>query len=157
MQLVAFNMVEVVQRPARGRGGRVEFTSASANKYLWRSQDERDQLPRNEQEMSAYALAEGEAVEPPAYDYVVVRERVAAIDGRARAIRDASHRFNAQAVLPERGTIIDEALILLALLLGRKDRLNRLASRQPKERLTDRYFGSGGGPLEYRYANYDVV
>ena len=129
----------------------MEFTSASANKYLWRSQDERDQLPRNEQEMSAYALAEGEAVEPPAYDYVVVRERV------ARAIRDASHRFNAQAVLPERGTIIDEALILLALLLGRKDRLNRLASRQPKERLTDRYFGSGGGPLEYRYANYDVV
>ena len=52
---------------------------------------------------------------------------------------------------------IDEVLILLAQLSGRKDRLNSLASRQPKERLGDRYFGSGNGPIEYRYANYDVA
>lgn len=31
-------------------------------------------------------------------------------------------------VLPERGITIDEALILLAQLSGRKDRLNSLAS-----------------------------
>lgn len=65
--------------------------------------------------------------------------------------------FNMQTVLPERGITIDEALILLAQLSGRKDRLNELASRQPQERLGNRYFGSSNGPIEYRYANYDVA
>ena len=59
--------------------------------------------------------------------------------------------------LYERGITIDEALILLAQLSGRKDRLNSLASRQPQERLGNRYFGSSNGPIEYRYANYDVA
>ena len=106
----------------------MEFTSASANKYLRRLQDEKDRLLRTEQEVSTYVLAEGEAAEPPAYDYGAVREKVAQIDGQARAIRHALHRFNMQTVLPERGITIDEALILLAQLSGRKDRLNSLAS-----------------------------
>ena len=132
----------------------MEFTSASANKYLRRLQDEKDRLLRDEQEVSTYVLAEGEAAEPPAYDYGAVREKVAQIDGQARAIRHALHRFNMQTVLPERGITIDEALILLAQLSGRKDRLNSLASQ---ERLGNRYFGSSNGPIEYRYANYDVA
>lgn len=136
----------------------MEFTSASANKYLRRLQDEKDRLLRSEQEVSTYVLAEGgEAAEPPAYDYGAVREKVAQIDAEARAIRHALHRFNMQTVLPERGISIDEALILLAQLSGRKDRLNSLASRQPRERLGDRYFGSSNGSIEYRYANYDVA
>ena len=45
----------------------MEFTSASANKYLRRLQDEKDRLLRTEQEVSTYVLAEGEAAElPPA-------------------------------------------------------------------------------------------
>ena len=156
MRLLAPAMVYAIEWSARGRGGRVEFTSASANKYLRRLQDEKDRLLRNEQEVSTYVLAEGEAAEPPAYDYGAVREKVAQIDGQARAIRHALHRFNMQTVLSERGITIDEALILLAQLSGRKERMNGLASRQPKERLGDRYFG-GGGPIEYRYANYDVA
>ena len=58
----------------------MEFTSASANKYLRRLQDEKDRLLRNEQEVSTYVLAEGEAAEPPAYDYGAVRGKVAQID-----------------------------------------------------------------------------
>lgn len=54
----------------------MEFTSASANKYLRRLQDEKDRLLRTEQEVSTYVLAEGEAAEPPAYDYGAVREKV---------------------------------------------------------------------------------
>lgn len=41
----------------------MEFTSASANKYLRRLQDEKDRLLRTEQEVSTYVLAEGEAAE----------------------------------------------------------------------------------------------
>ena len=75
------------------------------------------------------------------YDYGAVREKVE-IDGQTRAIRHAVlHRFNMQTVLPERGITHDEALILLAQLSGRKERLNGLASRgSPKGRLGDRYF-----------------
>lgn len=135
----------------------MDFTSASANKYLRRLQDEKDRLLRTEQEVSTYVLAEGEAEEPPAYDYAATRERVAQIDGQARAIRHALHQFNMETVLPNRGITIDEALILLAQLSGRKDRLNSLASRQPKERLSGRFLGSNSGPVEYRYANYDVA
>lgn len=51
-----------------------------------------------------------------------------------------------QTVLPERGITIDEALILLAQLSGRKERLNGLASRQPKSGWETRYFGGGSGP-----------
>lgn len=110
----------------------MEFTSASANKYLRRLQDEKDRLLRTEQEVSTYVLADGEAAEPPAYDYGAVREKVAQIDGQAQAIRHALHRFNMQTVLPERGITIDEALILLAQLSGRKDpaELARLAAAQ---------------------------
>ena len=115
----------------------MEFTSASANKYLRRLQDEKDRLLRTEQEVSTYVLAEGEAAEPPAYDYGAVREKVAQIDGQARAIRHALHRFNMKTVLPERG-------------LG-------LPRGEPQERLGNRYFGSSNGPIEYRYANYDVA
>lgn len=140
----------------REKGGFVEFTSASANKYLRRLQDEKDRLLRSEQEVSTFVLAEGETAEPPAYDYGAVRERVAQLDAEARAIRHALHRFNMHTVLPDQGITIDEALIMLAQLSGRKDRLNALASRQPKERLNDRYLG-GSGQIEYRYANYDPV
>lgn len=135
----------------------MEFTSASANKHLRRLQDEKDRLLRAEQEVCTYVLAEGEAEEPPAYDYQATRARVAQIDNETRAIRHGLHRFNMQTLLPDRGITIDEALVLLAQLSGRKDRLDELASRQPKERLNDRYLGSGGGPIEYRYANYDVA
>lgn len=157
MRLLAPGKVYAIEWSARGRGGRVEFTSASANKYLRRLQDEKDRLLRTEQEVSTYVLADGEAAEPPVYDYGAVREKVAQIDRQARAIRHALHRFNMQTVLPERGITIDEALILLAQLSGRKDRLNELASRQSQERLGNRYFGSSSGPIEYRYANYDVA
>lgn len=67
VRLLAPAMVYAIEWSARGRGGRVEFTSASANKYLRRLQDEKDRLLRNEQEVSTYVLAEGEAAEPPAY------------------------------------------------------------------------------------------
>ena len=39
----------------------MEFTSASAGKYLRRLQDEKDHLLRQESERSAYVRAEGEA------------------------------------------------------------------------------------------------
>ena len=118
----------------------MEFTSASANKYLRKLQDEKTRLLHTEHEACTYELSEGEEVEPPSYDYEATRARIDEIDNRARAIRSALHGFNMRAVLPTSGITIDEALILLAQLSTKKDRLSSLASRQPKERVRERYF-----------------
>lgn len=135
----------------------MEFTSASANKYLKRLQDEKDYILRNEIDTSTYIRSEGEEADPPAYSYAETRAQVAEIDRKVLTIRHALHRFNIETVLPDCGLTIDEALIALAQLSARRDRINTLRSRQPKERLRDRYLGSGTGVVEYQYANYDIA
>lgn len=137
-------------------GTPMEFTSASANKFLRRLQDEKDYILRTESETSTYIRAEDEAIDPPLYNYAETREKVAALDKKVLTLRHALHRFNIETLLPNCGLTIDEALIALAQLSARRDRVNTLRSRQPKERLRDRYFGNGAGAVEYQYANYDV-
>lgn len=134
----------------------MEFTSASANKYLRRLQDEKDYILQSESETCTYIRAEDETVDPPLYSYSETRAKVAALDKKVLALRHALHRFNIETVLPNCGLTIDEALIALAQLSARRDRVNALRSRQPKERLRDRYYGTGTGAVEYQYANYDV-
>lgn len=135
----------------------MEFTSASANKYLKRLQDEKDRALRIENETSTYIVAEGEEPDVPQYDYVATRATVSEIDDKMRAIRHALHRFNMETILPESGMSIDEALIALAQMSGAQSRIRSLSERQQKERLRDRYYGSAPGPIEYRYANYDIA
>ncbi len=135
----------------------MEFTSASANKYLKRLQDEKDRLLRIESERSTYIVAEGEEPDPPAYDYAATRVAVSEIDDKMRAIRHALHRFNLETVLPESGLSIDEALIALAQLSGAQSVVRSLSEQQQKTRLRDRYYGGAPGPVEYLYANYDVA
>ena len=135
----------------------MEFTSASANKYLKRLQDEKDRLLRIESETPTYIVADGEEPDPPSYDYAATRAGVAEIDNKMRAIRHALHRFNMETVLPESDMSIDEALIALAQMSGAQGRIRSLSEQRQKERLRDRYFGGAPGPVEYRYANYDIA
>lgn len=135
----------------------MDFTSASANKYLRKLQDEKDRLLSNEREVSTYVLCEGEESDPPKYDYFETRKRIDEIDAQTLAIRHALHEFNMQTVLPQSKKSIDEALIYLAQLSAKKSRVSSLASHLPKERMRERLFGSNNGSIEYRYANYDVA
>lgn len=135
----------------------MEFTSASAYKYIKGLQDEKDRLLSTECEICTYVLSEGEESDPPAYDYEATRQRVDEIDRTTCAIRHALHRFNLQMTLPKSGMTIDEALIVLAQLSTKKSRLGMLASNLSKERLGDRTRGNGARAIEYRYANYDIA
>ena len=135
----------------------MEFTSASANKYLRRLQDEKDYILANEDERSTYERGEGEVSEPPAYSYRETRGKVAAIDQTVLKVRHALHRFNVEALLPQSGLTIDEALIALAQLSAERERVGLLRSQQPKKRLGERFLGAGMSTVEYRYANYDVA
>ena len=135
----------------------MEFTSASAYKYIKGLQDEKDRLLSAECEVCTYILSEDEESDPPAYDYAITRQRVDEIDQKTCAIRHALHRFNLQTTLPKSGMTIDEALIVLAQLSAKKRRLGMLASNLPKERLGDRTRGNGARAIEYKYANYDIA
>lgn len=134
----------------------MEFTSASAGKYLKRLQDEKDRLLRIEDETSTYIVAEGEEPDPPEYDYAATRAAVLGIDDKMRAIRHGLHRFNMETILPESGMSIDEALIALAQMNNAQSRVRSLSEQQKKVRLRDRYYGSAAGPVEYQFANYDI-
>lgn len=135
----------------------MEFTSASAYKYIKGMQDEKDRLLSAERETCTYVLSEGEKSDPPAYDYETTRQRVDEIDRKTCAIRHALHRFNLQTTLPKSGITIDEALIVLAQLSAKKSRLDMLSSNLPKERLGDRTRGGSTRVIEYEYANYDIA
>ena len=87
----------------------MEFTSASANKYLRRLQDEKDYVLNTELERCTYVLSEGEAPEPPVYSYRETRDKVAEIDRVTRILRHDLHQFNMVTVLPQCGLTIDEA------------------------------------------------
>ena len=134
----------------------MEFTSASANKYLRRLQDEKDYILNTELECCTYVLGEGEAADPPAYRYRETRDKIAEIDRVTRILPHGLHQFNMATALPQCGLTIDEALIALAQLSLERDRVVDLRARQPKVRLGERLAGAGVATVEYRYANYDV-
>ncbi len=134
----------------------MEFTSASANKYLRRLQDEKDFILGIEAERSTYVLGDKEVADPPAYSYEETRAKVAEIDRTTMVVRHALHQFNMATVLPQCGLTIDEALIALAQLSNERDRVAELRAQQPKMRLGERLVGGGATTVEYRYANYDV-
>ncbi len=101
----------------------MEFTSASANKYLRRLQDEKDYILNTELECCTYVLGEGEAADPPAYRYRETRDKIAEIDRVTRILPHGLHQFNMATALPQCGLTIDEALIALAQLSLERDRV----------------------------------
>lgn len=133
------------------------FTSASAGKYIRQLEDEKEHLLSTEQDSCVYVLAQGEQSEPPAYDYADVRAQVDELDRIVRTVRHALHIFNATCTLPTSGMTIDEALIALAQMSNKSQRLGVMRRRQPKERLGSTVLFTKREAIEYRYANYDIA
>lgn len=131
------------------------FTSASASKYIRSLENEKSRLLMRERENSTYILAQGEDEVPPEYDYEGMFAEVDEIDRKVRLIRHAQHAFNATTVIPEEGITIDEALILMAQLNNKLNRLETMRTRDAKRRCPSGMF-RGNAIIEYEYANYDV-
>ena len=130
------------------------LTSASAGKLIRQLEDEKEHLLGHEIDTCTYVLAKDEKAEPPAYDYAETRAKVDAIDAKVRTLRHALHRFNMETVLPDTDMTIDEALILMAQLTNKRNRLEMLRSTLPMVREHTRY---SSNLIEYRYANFDVA
>ena len=133
------------------------FTSASANKFIRRLEDEKYLLLHRESESNTYTVTQNEEPEDTEYDYADTRMQVAVIDGKICKIRHALHAFNLQTTLPESDLTIDEALIVIAQLSAEQRRLDTMRTRRQRRRLsTTGYLEDGTPTIEYEYANYDV-
>ncbi|WP_167955838.1 hypothetical protein [Anaerosporobacter faecicola] len=131
-----------------------ELTSAAANKWIRSLEDEKSYYLSLEDTASVYVLADGEEVEKPDYDYEQVSEAIAKIDEKIRKIRHAVNVFNATTVLEEIQITIDEALVKMAQLNIRKNKLDSMRRRLPKERVNP-MLSRGKSFVEYEYTNYD--
>ena len=133
------------------------ITSAMAAKYLRKLNEEYDALLRKEKKSDTYTVSVQEKIEDvrPEYDYAVVQLQLRKLEDRIRKIKHAINQFNLMQVVPEFDMTIDQMLVYIPELTARKNKLNRMRSRLPKERV------QGGmsrmpGIVEYEYSNYDI-
>lgn len=132
-----------------------EVTSAMANKMIRSLTDEKEYYLSLENESSIYILAEGEEANPPSYDYEDTQMKIEAIDEQIRRIKHAVNVFNTTTVILEPGITIDEALVEMAQLTRKKDKLDVMRKNLPKCRVNQNGYRSSG-VIEYRYVNYDL-
>lgn len=131
----------------------MKMTAAAANKTVKMLSDRKNFLLRKEREASVYVLAEHEAEDRPAYDYVEMRDAIFEIEEKIRKIKHAVNVFNTTHRIPAPDITVDESLIRMAQLNDWKSKLDMMRCRLPKERIN-----SGMGRtaiIEYEYTNYD--
>ena len=91
----------------------------------------------------------------PEYDYAAVQFQLRELEDKIRKVKHAINQFSLTQDVPGFNMTIDQMLVYIPQLTARKNKLNRLRSRLPKERV------QGGmsrmsGIVEYEYSNYDI-
>ena len=132
-----------------------QITSAMAAKYLRKLNEEHDALLQKEKKSDTYTVSVQEKPEDvrPEYDYAAVQ--LQELEDKIRKGKHAINQFNLTQDVPGFNMTIDKMLIYIPQLTARKNKLNRMRSRLPKERV------QGGmsrmsGIVEYEYSNYDI-
>lgn len=134
----------------------MKITSSQANKLLAKLKDDLNSLLQKEATTCRFNAAVGEDIESvrPEYSYDETRAQVSEINRKIRHIKHALNVFNSTTVVPGVEMTIDEVLVYLPQLTKEKDRLNRLRSCRPKERVD--FTRAHSNILDYVYTNYDV-
>ena len=136
------------------RANHVTMTSAEANKYLRKLNEEREALLRREFEAMTFLVALGEDPESARtdYDYGKTQETLKAINQEIRTVKHALNKFNAETKVPEFDMTIDEMLVYLPQLRQQRDKLFNMKSALPKIRRKR----SDGNLVEYVHINYEI-
>ena len=134
-----------------------QITSAMAAKYLRKLNEEHDALLQKEKKSDTYTVSVQEKPEGvrPEYDYAAVLLRLRELEDKIRKVKHAINQFNLTQDVPGFNMTIDQMLVYIPQFTARKNKLNRMRSRLPKERV------QGGmsrmsGIVEYEYSNYDI-
>ena len=134
----------------------MKYTSSEAAKLLRSLNDEYTKMLERERQCSLFVVSLGEDAESirPSYDYQAVQEKLAELERKIRIVKHAINQFNVTCVVPETGMTIDQILVYIPQLSSRKNKLDLMMKRLPKQRYRDNFRTST--IVEYEYANYDI-
>lgn len=136
----------------------MKMTSAYANKLIRKLNEDKGFWNNKERNSCTYIAAVDEEPVVPEYDYAEVSANIAEIDEKIVKIRHALNVSNSTNVIPvgDGQMTIDEVLIRMAQLNGRKSFLDMLRKNEPKTRVHSLRMSSGKSVPEYEYINYDL-
>lgn len=133
-----------------------EMTSAEANKMLRRLEDDKKYILDMEERSNTYIVTEGvKDVTIPEYDYEQCAKDIDDIDSKVRIIKHALNQFNCKTKLPESDITIDQALVMMAQLSNKRNKLDAMRKRLPRARKHGQ-FGVTSNIVEYECINYDL-
>ena len=134
-----------------------QMTSAMAAKYLKKLNEEHEALLRREKKTMAFtaAIQENKEEVRPEYDYGTTQEQLLELERRIRSIKHEINLFNLNQLVPGFDMTVDQMLVYIPQLTARKNKLERMRSRLPRERVRDSY-SRNSALVEYEYSNYDI-
>lgn len=135
----------------------MKLTSAEAAKLLRKLNENLNDLASMEAMSQTFVAAVSEDPETvrPEYDYAAVRAEEDAIAAKIRKLKHAINVFNSTTVIPDWNITIDEMLILIPQLTRKKNTLQGMKGRLPKERVAAG-MRTASNIIDYCYANYDI-
>ena len=144
----------------KGENKYMKYTSSEANKLLKKLYEEEHSILMLEERSKEFRASIGEELEAirPAYDYQVIQKELDRINNQIVKVKHAINLFNVQTKIPGFDLTIDQALIFMAQLTNRIEKLSLMKNRLPMERVgATGMSGRSGLPIiEYDYANYDI-
>ena len=134
-----------------------QMTSAMAAKYLKKLNEEHEALLRREKKTMTFtaAIQENKEEVRPEYDYGTTQEQLLELERKIRTIKHEINVFNLNQVIPSFDMTVDQMLVYIPQLTARKNKLDKMRSRLPKERVQDS-FSRNSALVEYEYSNYDI-
>lgn len=135
----------------------MKMTSSEAAKRLRSLEAQIAALKVAEDKSSVFNCASNEKPEDlrPAYDFAKTQAEIAALEGKVRSLKHAINLFNISCTLEGfDGLTIDQALVYIPQVRERKIRLEEMAGRLQRERVSDRF--SNANYIDYQIANYDI-
>ena len=135
----------------------MKYTSAEANKYLRKLNDDYLAISKKEDLSKEFLVTLGENVEAirPDYNFPATYNSLCEIERKIRIVKHALNLFNSKTIIPEFNITIDEMLILIPQLNKAKQKLALMKNKLPKMREQNSY-SRVSSMVEYRYINYDI-
>lgn len=133
----------------------MKMTSAQANKQLKQMNNELSMLLNTEQQSCIFRAALGENVDEvrPEYEYHHTQLAIDTLNRKIRKLKHSVNVFNTITEIPGQHCTIDEALVKIAQLTQKVNKLARMRSRLPRER-ADNCFRSS--VIDYVLTNYNI-
>jgi hypothetical protein len=134
-------------------GQRMKLTSAGANKMIKAWNEDLEGLLKKEEAESRTTYGINEEPLPANYDFARMQQQMDALNQKIAVLRHAVNVFNTTTMLEGFGFTIDEALVRMAMLTKKKQRLAQMKQVPLLVRTSPGY---GSNTPEMTCRNYDA-